>query len=94
MGKLRGPRFFLLAIGLAVTIAAARPAMAGDAATILEGNHPDEAADMAGQTYAPPSAPLEMHLTMALRNRAEFDAPAGRSAGSRVAGLPSMADAG
>lgn len=72
MGKLRGPRFFLLAIGLAVTIAAARPAMAGDAATILEGNHPDEAADIAGQTYAPPSAPLEMHLTMALRNRAEL----------------------
>lgn len=72
MGKLRGPRFFLLAIGLAVTIAAARPAMAGDAATILEGNHPDEAAYIAGQTYAPPSAPLEMHLTMALRNRAEL----------------------
>ncbi len=72
MGKLRGPRFFLLAIGLAATIVAARPAMAGDAATILEGNHPDEAADIAGQTYAPPSAPLEMHLTMALRNRAEL----------------------
>jgi subtilase family serine protease len=72
MGKLRGPRFFLLAIGLAVSIAAARPAMAGDAATMLEGNHPDEAADIAGQTNAPPSAPLEMHLTMALRNPAEL----------------------
>jgi subtilase family serine protease len=65
-------RLFLMAIGLAVSIAAARPAMAGDAATILEGNHPDEAADIAGQTYAPPSAPLEMHLTMAIRNRAEL----------------------
>ena len=72
MGKVRAPRLFLMAIGLAVTIAAARPAMAGDAATILEGNHPDEAADIAGQTNAPPSAPLEMRLTMALRNRAEL----------------------
>ena len=48
-----------MAIGLALSIAAARTAIAGDAATILEGNHPDEAADIAGQTYAPPSAPLQ-----------------------------------
>jgi len=72
MSKVRAPRLFLMAIGLALSIAAARPAIAGDAATILEGNHPDEAADLSGATYAPPSAPLEMHLTMALRNRAEL----------------------
>jgi subtilase family serine protease len=72
MGKVRAPRLFLMAIGLALSIAAARPAMAGDADMILEGNHPDEAADIAGATYASPSAPLEMRLTMALRNRAEL----------------------
>ena len=72
MRMVRVGRLFLMAIGLAVSIAAARPAMAGDAATILEGNHPDEAADIAGQTYAPHSMPLEMHLTMAIRNRAEL----------------------
>ena len=61
-----------MAIGLAVSIAATRPAIASDAATILEGNHPDEAADIAGQTNAAPSTPLEMRLTMALRNPAEL----------------------
>jgi subtilase family serine protease len=65
-------RLFLLVIGLALSIVPARPAMAGDAATILESNHPDEAADIAGQTNASPTAPLEMRLTMALRNRAEL----------------------
>src|ERR1700735_5502274 len=72
MSKVRAPRLFLMAIGLALSIAAPRPAMPGDAATILEGNHPNEAADIAGQTNASPTAPLEMRLTMALRNRAEL----------------------
>ncbi len=72
MRKVRGPRLFLMAIGLAVSIAATRPAIASDTDTILEGNHPDEAADIAGQTNAAPSTPLEMRLTMALRNPAEL----------------------
>ncbi|HZC46961.1 MAG TPA: protease pro-enzyme activation domain-containing protein, partial [Candidatus Acidoferrum sp.] len=65
-------RRIVLAIGLLLTIAVARPAAAGEASMLLEGNHPDEAAEMAGEAAASPSQPLAMHLTMALRNRTEL----------------------
>ncbi|HEY9157457.1 S53 family peptidase [Candidatus Binatus sp.] len=65
-------RQFILITGLALIVAAARPAAAGDPATILAGNHPDEAAEIVGEAAASPSRPLAMQLTMALRNRAEL----------------------
>ena len=65
----------VLMMGLAVIVglSVARPAAGGDPATILDGNHPDEAADIVGAAAASPSQPLTMRLTMALRNRAELD---------------------
>src|SRR5208282_5275813 len=44
MGRFGALRHFILMAGLALIVAAARPAAAGDPATILAGNHPDEAA--------------------------------------------------
>lgn len=72
MGRFGTLRHFILMTGLALIVAAARPAAAGDPATILAGNHPDEAAEVVGEAAASPSQPLAMHLTMALRNRAEL----------------------
>ena len=72
MGKFGTFRQFILMTAIALILAVARPAAAGDPATILEGNHPDEAAEIAGEAAASPSQPLAMHLTMALRNRAEL----------------------
>ncbi|HEY2149026.1 MAG TPA: S53 family peptidase, partial [Pirellulales bacterium] len=69
MGRFR--QFFLIT-GLALIVAVARPAAAGDRLAILQDNHPDEAAEIVGETAASPSQPLAMHLTMALRNRAEL----------------------
>ena len=43
--------------------------MADGPATILDGNHPDEAADIVGATAASATQPLAMRLTMALRHR-------------------------
>ena len=65
---------FVLIAGLALIVGMliARPAAAGDSVAILEGNHPDEAADVANEAAASPSQPLAMYLTMALRNRAEL----------------------
>src|SRR5258707_7934597 len=65
------PRF-VLAAGLIVIVEVARPAAADGPATILEGNHPDEAADIVGAGAASPSQPLAMRLTMAIRNRDEL----------------------
>ena len=59
-------------LALAVTLAVTSPVVAGDATTMLEGNHPDEAAEIA-ESAAASSRPLAMHLTMAIRNRAELD---------------------
>jgi subtilase family serine protease len=64
-------RRFVVAAGL-VLIVGARSAAADGPATILEGNHPDEAADIVGATAASPSQPLAMRLTMAIRNRDEL----------------------
>src|ERR1019366_6810302 len=72
MGRFGTLRHFILMTGLALIVAAARPAAAGDPATILAGNHPDEAAEVVGEAAASASQPLAMHLTMALRNRAEL----------------------
>jgi subtilase family serine protease len=65
--------WFVLIAGFAIAVAVARPAAAADSVTLLDGNHPDEAADIVGAAAASPSQPLTMHLTMAIRNRAELD---------------------
>ena len=72
MGRFGALRHFILMTGLALIVAAARPAAAGDPATILAGNHPDEAAEIVGAAAASASRPLAMHLTMALRNGPEL----------------------
>ncbi len=72
MAMFKTLRRFILMTGIALIAAAARPAAAGDPATILAGNHPDEAAEVVGEAAASPSRPLAMQLTMALRNRAEL----------------------
>ena len=56
----------------ALVCAFARPAGAADSATLLEGNHPDEAAGIVGAAAVPASQPLAMRLTLALRNSAEL----------------------
>jgi subtilase family serine protease len=61
-----------LALAIASTLAANSPVAAGEATAILEGNHPDEAAEIA-ESAAAPTRPLAMRLTMAIRNRAELD---------------------
>jgi subtilase family serine protease len=62
----------LTALAFAIASTLAGPAAAGDATAMLEGNHPDEATEIA-ESAAAPSRPLAMHLTMALRSRAELD---------------------
>jgi subtilase family serine protease len=62
----------LTALAIAAILAVGGPVAAGDVTATLEGNHPDEAADIA-ESEAAPSRPLAMHLTMAIRNRAELD---------------------
>ena len=69
MGRFGALRQFSLVIVLALIVGIARPASADGTAAILEGNHPDEAADIVGAATASPSQPLAMRLTMALRNR-------------------------
>ena len=72
MGRFGTLRRLILMAGLALIVATAWPAAAGDPATILAGNHPDEAAEIVGAAAASASRPLAMHLTMALRNGAEL----------------------
>jgi subtilase family serine protease len=62
-------RQFSLVIALALIVGIALPAAADGPATILDGNHPDEAADVVSATAAPVVQPLAMRLTMALRHR-------------------------
>ena len=70
MGRFGALRQVFLVIALALIVGIARPAAAADGpTTILDGNHPDEAADIVGATAASPSQPLAMRLTMVLRNR-------------------------
>ncbi len=69
MGRFGALRQFFLVIVLALIVGIGRPASADGTAVILEGNHPDEAADIVGLAAASPSQPLAMRLTMALRNR-------------------------
>jgi pseudomonalisin len=61
-----------LAIALALVAGIARPAAADSPAAILDGNHPDQAADIVGAVAASPSQTLAMRLTMAIRNRHEL----------------------
>ena len=62
-------RIFVLMAALALIAASARPAAADSSAMLLDGNHPDDAADVVGAAAASPSQPLAMRLTMAMRNR-------------------------
>src|ERR1700730_12712384 len=71
MGRFGALRRFVLAAGLFLIVGGVRTAAAGPA-TILEGNHPDEAADIVGVTGASPSQALAMRLTMAIRNHDEL----------------------
>jgi subtilase family serine protease len=65
-------RLTALAFAIVAMFAVVGLARAGEATATLEGNHPDEAAEIA-ETGAPPSRRLTMHLTMALRTRTELD---------------------
>ena len=65
-------RLTALAFAIVAIFAVVGSARAGEATATLEGNHPDEAAEIA-ETQAAPSRTLTMHLTMALRNRADLD---------------------
>ncbi len=69
MGRFGALRQFLLLIAFALIAGTARPAVADGLATTLEGNHPDEAADVVGAGAASMTQPLAMRITMALRNR-------------------------
>ena len=62
-------RQFILTMAIALVVATAAPAAADGPATILDGNHPDEAAEVVGATAASVSTPLALRLTMALRRR-------------------------
>jgi subtilase family serine protease len=68
MGRFGALRRFVLAAGLVLIGWGVLPASADGPPTILEGNHPDEAADIVGAAAASPSQPLAMRLTMAIRN--------------------------
>jgi subtilase family serine protease len=72
MGRVGALRWFVLAVGLVLIVGGVRTAAADGPATILEGNHPDEAADIVGAATASPSQSLAMRLTLALRNRDEL----------------------
>jgi len=65
-------RQFVLIAGFVLAVAVVQPAAAANSAYLLEGNHPDEAADIVGAAAASPAQPLAMYLTMALRNRADL----------------------
>src|SRR4029077_20335369 len=69
IGSFGASRQFVLTMAIALLVATVAPAMADGPATILDGNHPDEAADVVGATAASVSTPLAMRLTMALRHR-------------------------
>jgi pseudomonalisin len=72
MGRVGVLHWFVLAAGLVLIVGGVRPAAADGPPTILEGNHPDEAADIVGAAAASPSQPLAMRLTIAIRNRDEL----------------------
>ena len=72
MGRVGALRRFVVAAGLVLIVGGVRAAAADGPATILEGNHPDDAADIVGAATVSPSQALAMRLTMALRNRDEL----------------------
>jgi subtilase family serine protease len=69
LGRFGALRQFILTMAIALIVATVAPATADGPATILDGNHPDEAADVVGATAASVSTSLAMRLTMALRHR-------------------------
>jgi subtilase family serine protease len=73
MGRLGRWRKFVSIAGIALIFAVAGTALCGEPATLLEGNHPDQAAEIASAASASPSRTLTMHLTMALHNRGELE---------------------
>ena len=72
MGRVGALRRFVVAAGLVLIVGGVRAAVADGPATILEGNHPYDAADIVGAATVSPSQALAMRLTMALRNRDEL----------------------
>ena len=72
MGRFGASRRFILPAALCLIVALAHPAAADGPATILDGNHPDEAAGIVGAAAASPSQTLAMRLTMALRNSGDL----------------------
>ena len=72
MGRFGALRRFILPAALCLIVALAHPAAADGPATILDGNHPDEAAGIVGAAAASPSQTLAMRLTMALRNSGDL----------------------
>ena len=53
-------RQFVLIAGFVLAVAVVQPAAAANSAYLLEGNHPDEAADIVGAAAASPAQPLAM----------------------------------
>jgi subtilase family serine protease len=72
IGRFGALRRFILLTALCLIVAIAHPAAADSPATILDGNHPDEAAGIVGAAAASPSQTLAMRLTMALRNSGDL----------------------
>jgi subtilase family serine protease len=66
-------RRFIPMAGVALIVATALPAASAEPATALEGNHPDQAAEIVTAAEASPAQTLAMRLTMAMRNRGELD---------------------
>jgi subtilase family serine protease len=73
MGRLGRWRGFVPIAAMALIVAVARPALSGERTTLLVGNHPDQASEIAGATSASPSKTLAMQFVMALRNRGELE---------------------
>ena len=72
MYSLGALRQLLLIIAFALIVGTVTPAGADGPVTTIEGNHPDEAADVVGAGAASMSQPLAMRLTMSLRHRDEL----------------------
>jgi subtilase family serine protease len=73
MGRFERLGQFVPIVAIAFVVARAQPVAAGELAMTLEGNHPDQAAEIVGAANASAGRTLAMRFTMALRNRAELD---------------------
>jgi len=73
MGRFGRVRQFAPIAAMAIVVALARTAAAGAPPTALEGNHPDQAAEIVGAANATAAQPLAMRLTLALHSRNDLD---------------------